>query len=150
MTAGLVKIIYQGADIPALENTFFTRASLTSDQQNKLGCVASKPYLANPANCPLAEFAYPSDVDGIVNGTLQKVYVSPSFLFLCFDTKTLVIYIQTSVSYKPLIVQTTLNTALGYYNFSYDSSGSSWFTSGNKIYLFNPTTNTLDLAKTIT
>ena len=150
LTAGLVKIIYQGADIPALENTFFTRASLTSDQQNKLGCVASKPYLANPANCPLAEFAYPSDVDGIVNGTLQKVYVSPSFLFLCFDTKTLVIYIQTSVSYKPLIVQTTLNTALGYYNFSYDSSGSSWFTSGNKIYLFNPTTNTLDLAKTIT
>ena len=150
LTAGLIKIMYQGADATALENTFFTRASLTSDQQTQLGCVAPKPYLANPANCPLADFAYRNDVDGIVNGTLQKVYASPSFLFLCFDTKTLVFFIRTSISYKPLIFQTILNTALGSYNFSYDSGGSSWFTSGNKIYCFNSTTNSLDLAKTIT
>jgi hypothetical protein len=150
LTAGLIKIIYQGVDLTALEDTFFTRASMTSDQQTQLGCVASKPYLANPANCPLADFAYRNDVDGIVNGTLQKVYTSPSFLFLCFDTKTLVFFIRTPISYKPLIFQTILNTALGSYNFSYDSSGSSWFTRGNKIYRFNSSTNSLDLAKTIT
>jgi len=143
---GMVKIMYASSDATELENSFFDIDTASSTIKNRLGASASKPFLSDPANCPNSEFAY-QITQNILNQTLVSVFVSNTHLFLNFDDNSLVFYIDSSVSYKPLKYKTTLNT-LKNYNFSYNSFGN-YFLYKNILYKYNSTTNILDQISTI-
>jgi hypothetical protein len=140
---GLIKILYNSTDQTSLENSFFNNQTLTSIEKIKLGVVATKPYLTNPGNCPQAEFAYTIDSFGLLNETINKVYVSNNYMFICFDTKTLVLKIDNTKSYKPLIFNTVLNYSLFSYQFSYNGFGE-YFLNKNVMYKYNTTSKILE------
>lgn len=143
---GVIKILYSSADGTALENSFFDYTTTSNFNRERLGVCASKPYLSNPTNCPSSEFAYTVS-SSILNQSLVNVFVSNDYLFLNFDTNTIIFTINNSLSYKPLIFKNTINS-LNQYKFTYNNSGI-FFTNKNIIYKYNTITDQLDSIKII-
>ena len=145
-TVGMVKILFASADQSALENTFFDNASIASNVKQRVGPVATKPFLSNPANCPNAEFAFPVD-SSIINDTILNVYCSNTLLFVNFATQTMVFDIDPASSYLPVKHRITLSS-LYQYKFAYNQNGS-FFSLQNDIYKFDTGTNQLVLQHSI-
>ena len=145
-TVGMVKILFASADQSALENTFFDNASIASNVKQRVGPVATKPFLSNPANCTNAEFAFPVD-SSIINDTILNVYCSNTLLFVNFATQTMVFDIDPASSYLPVKHRITLSS-LYQYKFAYNQNGS-FFSLQNDIYKFDTGTNQLVLQHSI-
>lgn len=143
---GVIKILYSSADGTALENSFFDYTTTSNFNRQRLGVCASKPYLSNPTNCPSSEFAY-TIPSSILNQSLVNVFVSNDYLFLNFDTNTIIFTINNSLLYKPLIFKNTIDS-LNQYKFTYNNSGI-FFTNKNIIYKYNTITDQLDSIKII-
>jgi len=143
---GVIKILYNSADAIALENSFFDYTTTSNFNKIRLGVCASKPYLSNPINCPSSEFAY-TIPSSILNQSLVNIFVSDNYLFLNFNTNTVIFTIDNSLSYKPLIFKNTINS-LNQYKFTYNINGI-FFTDKNNIYKYNTVTDQLDLIKVI-
>jgi hypothetical protein len=150
---GLIKILYKTSDATLLESTFLESSTLSNSPSTvatskvRLGILASKPYLANPTNCPNSEFAYPTSSD-FIDDILQNIFVSSDYVFLNFTNKTMVFSINNSLSYKPLIFVASLNQSLYTYKFTYNNSGN-YFAINNTIYQYDTVSNTLILKTTI-
>ena len=138
LSSGWVKVMYNSSDQTNLE------LSLTSSTQPWL--VPTPPVLADPTNCPGSEFAYTIS-SSILSQDIVSCYVSDDRLFINFSLATMVFKIDNTLSYKPLLFETSL-VSLSDYSFTYNNEGE-FFGKTNKMYKYNRTTHILDLVTTI-
>jgi len=133
---GLVKIIFKSSDRNNLENCFLSNDDVNNISGYSLNIVGyNKPFLSNPSLCSNCEFDFESN---IMDETLHNCFVSNHYMFLNFNTKTIIFKIENDVC-KSLKFVTEIDT-LKEYTFNYNENGE-FFGKLNKIYKFNRQTN---------
>ena len=135
---GLIKIIFKSSDRNNLENCFISNEEANSLVGNPTNFIHyDKPFLNNPSLCPDSEFDYESD---IVDQTIHSSFVSNNYLFLNFNTNTIIFKIENDTC-KSLKFVSQVET-LKDYNFVYNNNGE-FFSKLDKIYKFDTQTNLL-------
>lgn len=133
--SGLIKIMYSSDKSSLLESAFFDNSTMSFNYKFRIGVVATKPYLTDPSNCPDSEFAYPITTS-ILDDTVKNVFVSNNFIFINFNSQTMLFSINNVLSYKPLIFEKTFSESLKDYNFTYNNTGE-YFSKNNKIFKYD-------------
>jgi hypothetical protein len=139
LSSGWIKVMYNLLDQSNLESSLSSETS--GDWQ-----VPNPPVLADPTNCPGSEFAYTIS-SSTLSQDIVSCYVSDDRLFINFSLATMVFKIDNTLSYKPLLFETSL-IPLSEYSFTYNNQGE-FFGKTNKMYKYNRTTHILDLVTTI-
>lgn len=132
---GLLKVLFLSTDETNLNNALNAAPSTSFN--------IPAPILADPPLCPDSEFATTVSSD-LLNQDLVSSFASDDYVFVNMTNNTLVFEIDTTKTYKPLLLATTLNESLSEYAFTYNASGE-FFTKNKNIYKYNRTTNQLDL-----